>query len=107
MPSLKSTLASEARRRLKRIRAIVKRAVPDAEETVGYRMPAFRRGRIFMYYAAFKEHIGIYPPVKDKALAKALLPYRAGKGNLRFPLDRPMPYPLIARIAKALARQYA
>ena len=98
---------SEARRRLKRIRTVVQRAVPDAEPTIGYRMPAFRRGRIFMYYAAFKAHIGIYPPVKDRKLAKALRPYLAGKGNLKFPLDRPMPYGLIGRVAKALARQYA
>ena len=97
----------QARRVLRRIRAVVKRKVPKAEATLGYQMPAFRIGRIFMYFAAFKKHIGIFPPVKDKALTKALLPYRGVRGNLKFPLDQKIPYPLIGRVAKALARQYA
>lgn len=93
---------------LKEIRRIVKATVPDAVETISYRMPAFRRGRIFLYFAAFKRHIGLYPPVKnDRALQQALLPYRGEKGNLKFPLDQPMPYDLIARVAAALAREYA
>jgi uncharacterized protein YdhG (YjbR/CyaY superfamily) len=99
--------APEARRPLREIRKAVKRAVPKAEETIGYRMPALRLGRIFMYFAAFRKHIGIFPPVKDKALTKALLPYRGVRGNLKFPLDQKIPYPLIGRVAKALARQYA
>ena len=90
---------------LQEIRGIVKRTVPAATETISYRMPAFRLGRTFIYFAAFKSHIGIYPPVKgDKALAKALAPYRGPKGNLKFPLDRPMPYGLIARVVAALSR---
>lgn len=95
-----------ARRVLKEIRRIVKRRVPAATETISYRMPAFRLERIFIYYAAFKEHIGIYPPVRpSKALAKALAPYLGPKGNLKFPLDRPMPYRLIAQVVEALSRQ--
>ena len=97
-----------ARRVLKEIRRIVKRRVPAATETISYRMPAFRHVRIFIYYAAFKEHIGIYPPIRrDKALAKALAPYRGPKGNLKFPLDRPIPYRLIARVVDALSREHA
>ncbi len=98
----------EARRTLHEIRRIVKRAVPEAEETIGYQMPAFRLGRIFIYFAAFKKHIGIYPPVSgDKALTKALLPYRGERGNLKFPLDQPMPYTLIGRVVRALSRENA
>jgi uncharacterized protein YdhG (YjbR/CyaY superfamily) len=90
---------------LQRIRRIVRRTVPAATETISYRMPAFRLERTFIYFAAFKNHIGIYPPVRaDKALAKALAPYRGPKGNLKFPLDRPMPYELIARVVAALSR---
>lgn len=92
---------------LRKIRAIVKQCVPGATECISYRMPSFRKGRVFMHYAAFKQHIGVYPPVRDPALAQALAPYRAGKGNLQFPLDRPMPYALIGRIAAALAKQAA
>ena len=93
---------------LQRIRRIVRRAVPDAQETMGYKMPAFRRGRIFLYVAAFKKHIGVYPPLTtDEALRGELSPYANEKGNLRFPLDQPMPYDLIARVAEALAVQYS
>ena len=95
----------EVRPVLRQIRRIVKRTVPAATETISYRMPAYRLERTFLYFAAFKNHIGIYPPVKgDRALAKALAPYRGPKGNLKFPLDRPMPYELIARVVAALSR---
>lgn len=97
----------EVRPVLRRIRTIVQRRVPAAAECISYRIPSFRTERVFMHYAAFKHHVGVYPPVRDPSLAKALAPYRAGKGNLQFPLDRPMPYALIARIAAALAKQAA
>jgi uncharacterized protein YdhG (YjbR/CyaY superfamily) len=95
----------EVRPILQEIRRIVKRTAPAATETISYRMPAFRLERTFIYFAAFKNHIGIYPPVRgDKALARALAPYRGPNGNLKFPLDRPMPYELIARVVLALSR---
>ena len=60
---------------------------------------AFKRARIFVFVGAFKHHIGMYPPVHGSdALEEALLPYRGPKGNLRFPLDQPMPYNLIERV---------
>lgn len=92
---------------LRKIRSVVEQRVPAATECISYRMPSFRTERVFMHYAAFKRHVGVYPPVRDPALAKALAPYRAGRGNLQFPLDRPMPYALIGRIAVALAKQAA
>ena len=91
---------------LEDIRQVVRERVPGATETIGYQMPAFRLGKLFFYFAAFKQHIGVYPPVKgDKDLQVALLPYRGEKGNLRFPLDQPIPYDLIGRVAAALARE--
>lgn len=97
-----------ARPLLAEIRRQVQRALPTATETISYRMPAFKLGKVFFYYAAFKEHIGIYPPVKeDQALVKVLQPYRNEKGNLRFPMDEPLPYDLIVRVAKALAKEYS
>jgi uncharacterized protein YdhG (YjbR/CyaY superfamily) len=98
--------APEAQPILRRIRAIFAKAAPDATETISYTMPAFRRGRILVYFAAFKNHIGMYPPVRgNPALEKALAPYAGEKGNLRFPLDRKVPYALIERIAKFRARE--
>lgn len=91
---------------LEGIRAIVERTVPGAEATLSYQRPAFKTERVFLYVAGFKRHIGIYPPVRgDDALESALRPYRGPKGNLRVPLDAPMPYALIGRVVEALARQ--
>jgi uncharacterized protein YdhG (YjbR/CyaY superfamily) len=59
-----------------------------------------------VYFAAFKTHIGFYPPAKgDAGLEKAVAPYAGEKGNLRFPLDQPMPYRLIERIVRLRVKQ--
>jgi len=81
-----------ARPILREIRRVVRLAVPQAQETISYKMPAFKLKRIFFYFAAFKKHVGIYPPVtSDKRLKKELLPFSNDKGNLKFPLDAPIP----------------
>ena len=91
---------------LARIREEVRKVAPEATELVSYRMPAFRARRIFFYYAAFKQHVGVFPPVTGSAsLQKKLARYRGEKGNLRFPLEEPMPYALIAEVAAALLRE--
>jgi uncharacterized protein YdhG (YjbR/CyaY superfamily) len=92
---------------LQTIRTTVANAVPDATECISYQMPALRRKKVFMYFAAFKKHIGVYPPVRDQELLAELARYSGPKGNLQFPLSEPMPYSLIARIARSLAEQYA
>ena len=92
---------------LTEIQRRVETQVPEAVRCIGYNMPAFRRGKIFFYFAAFKKHIGIYPPVTaDQALIASLAPFRGPKGNLSFRLDQPMPYELIAHVAEARAAQY-
>lgn len=103
-----ATVPADSRGTLEEIRAIVRRIVPEAEETISYQMPAFKLDRVFIYFAAFKQHVGIYPPVvNDKALVKALGPFRGERGNLKFPLDQPMPYDLVARVVHALWEQYS
>lgn len=93
---------------LRRVRGLVKKLVPEAEETISYQLPAFKRGRVFIYYAAFASHWSIYPPVRgNPTLLRALAKYRGEKGNLRFPLDEPVPYGTIERVIKALAKQYS
>jgi uncharacterized protein YdhG (YjbR/CyaY superfamily) len=93
--------APEAQPILRRVRATIATAVPDATETISYGIPAFRLRRIVVYFAAFREHIGLYPPAKgNAAIEKAAARYAGPKGNLRFPIDRRIPYRLIARIAK-------
>jgi uncharacterized protein YdhG (YjbR/CyaY superfamily) len=97
--------APEVQPILRRIRTTVAKAVPDATETISYGIPAFKCRRIVVYFAAFKGHIGLYPPARgDAALEKAVAPYANEKGNLRFPLDRRIPYGLIGKITKFRAR---
>lgn len=92
---------------LRTIRATVQAAVPDAEPCIGYNMPAFRLGRVFFYFAAFRNHIGIYPPVTGGARLRARLArYRGPKGNLSFPLAEPLPIGLIRDVAVALAKEH-
>jgi uncharacterized protein YdhG (YjbR/CyaY superfamily) len=91
---------------LKEIRRTVRNAAPEAEELISYRMPAFRLNGILVYFAAFTNHIGVFPPVSgDAKLAAALAPYAGPKGNLKFPLDRPIPYNLIKRIVLLRVKQ--
>jgi uncharacterized protein YdhG (YjbR/CyaY superfamily) len=86
---------------LRKIRATVHAAAPRAEETISYRIPAFRQEGMLVYFAAFKNHIGLFPPVRGNAsLERAVAKYAGPKKNLRFPYDQPIPYTLIRRIVK-------
>jgi len=97
---------SEVQAILTRIRKTIRAAAPEAEELISYRMPAFRLHGILVYFAAFKSHIGFYPPISgDASLEKALSPYAGPKGNLKFPLDQPIPYDLIKRIVLVRVKQ--
>ena len=91
---------------LRRIRKVIHSAAPDAKEVISYRMPAFKLNGVLVYFAAFKNHIGLYPPIRgDARLLKAVSPYAGEKGNLRFPLDQPIPYALIERIVELRVKQ--
>jgi uncharacterized protein YdhG (YjbR/CyaY superfamily) len=91
---------------LQTIRATIRKAAPEAEEIISYMMPAFRQNGILVYFAAFKKHIGLYPPVSgDPAIEKAIAPYAGPKGNLQFPLDQPITYDLVERIVKLRLKQ--
>lgn len=98
----------EVRPILEKIRATIRRAAPKATERISYQMPAFFQEGVLVYVGAFKNHIGLYPPVRgDEALKAEVAPYEGEKGNLRFPLDRPIPYGLIGRIVKSHVRENA
>jgi uncharacterized protein YdhG (YjbR/CyaY superfamily) len=103
-----SALEPEQAKAMRRVLATVRKAVPAAAPVISYGIPAFKQDRVFIYCAAFKKHVGIYPPVRgNTALRAALEPYANAKGNLRFALDEALPLGLIARVAKALAKQAA
>ena len=95
----------EIRAILTRIRATIREAAPDATERMSYRMPAFFQDGALVYFAAFKQHIGLFPPVRAAALQRQLTRYAGPKGNLRFPLDAPIPYALITKVVKARLRE--
>ncbi len=91
---------------LRRVRAVVRDAAPQAREVISYRMPALRLHGVLVYFAAFKSHIGLYPPVRgDARLMKDVAPFAGEKGNLRFPYDQPIPYDLIARVTAARLKE--
>jgi uncharacterized protein YdhG (YjbR/CyaY superfamily) len=86
---------------LEKIRTTVRTAAPDAEETISYQMPTFRLKGNLVHFAAFKNHIGFYPtPTGTEEFKKELSVYEGGKGSIRFPLDKPIPYDLISQIVK-------
>lgn len=87
---------------LQTIRATIQKAAPKAQETIKYGMPTFitQDGNL-VYFAAFKKHIGFFPPIAgDDTLNQKTARYLGEKGNLKFPLDEPMPYPLITKLVK-------
>ena len=93
--------APDAQPILEKIRSTIHSVAPAAEEAISYQIPAFNLHGVLVYFAAFKNHIGFYPPVHgDARLAKTVARYAGDKGNLRFPLDEPIPYDLIKRIVK-------
>ncbi len=97
---------ADVRAILEKVRMTIRMAAPDAQETISYQMPAFKQHGILVYFAGWKEHIGLYPPVSgDKSLEKAVARYAGPKGNLQFPLDEPIPYDLIKRIVKLRVKQ--
>ena len=87
---------------LQKIRVTIRKAAPNAEETISYKMPTFTlKGKYLIYFAAYKKHIGLYPaPRGIERFKKELSLYEGGKGTVRFPLDKPIPFSLIKRIVK-------
>ena len=97
-----ASFPDEVRAILSAIRREVLRAVPGGEERISYRMPAVFRNGVVVYYAAFKGHIGLFPPVvEDEALRQKVARYAGPKGNLRFPLSEPVPLKLIGQVVRA------
>ena len=92
----------ETQELLKQIRMTIRKAAPEAEESISYGMPAFKmNGKPLVYFAAFKNHIGFYAtPTGHKEFADELSKYKHGKGSVQFPLDKSVPFDLIERITK-------
>ena len=96
-----SGFSSEIQAILQEIRATIKKAAPEAQEAISYQMPTFKLNGNLIHFAAFKNHIGVYPaPTGIEQFRKELSVYKGGKGSVQFPFSLPMPYDLISRIVK-------
>jgi uncharacterized protein YdhG (YjbR/CyaY superfamily) len=86
---------------LEEIRQAIKEAAPQAQETISYKMPAFRQDSILVWFAAFKDHIGFFPKTSAiEAFKKELSGYKTSKGTVQFALDKPIPLDLIKKMVK-------
>jgi len=95
-------------RRLSQVRRAIRGSAPRATELMSYRMPAFRGHGVLVWFGGFKNHVGLYPPVRgDAAIAKAAAKYAGPKGNLKFPHANPLPLTLIGRVVRHRVRQDA
>lgn len=91
----------ETQKILQEIRTTIKAAAPQAEEKISYQMPTFFLNGNLIHFAAFKNHIGLYPtPSGTEAFKEEIARYKAAKGSIQLPLDDPMPLKLISRIVK-------
>ncbi|MGH9756218.1 MAG: iron chaperone [Candidatus Acidiferrales bacterium] len=92
---------------LEKFRETIRKAAPEAEESISYRMPAIKfRGAIIAYFAAFQHHVGFFPPAPN-AFRKETSAYAGPKGNLRFPMDEPIPWNLVKRIIESRVKEIA
>jgi len=96
----------EARKKLREMRACVRSSAPGAKESLKWGMPAFSYRRILVTFAAYKHHIGFYPtPSAVRAFVKDLSKYATAKGSIQFPLEKPLPLPLIRKITAFRVRE--
>lgn len=86
--------------RLCEVRAVLRAALPEAEERISWSMPTYWKGKNIIHFAAFKKHLGIYPG--DEAIAAftdELTDYETSKGAIRLPYDKELPTELLTRLA--------
>jgi uncharacterized protein YdhG (YjbR/CyaY superfamily) len=105
-----AALPEDQRSALEKLRKTIRSTAPDSTETISYQMPTFKlRGRVLVYYAAFKDHCSLFPASEAvmEALGGELKPYFSGKGTLRFTSDKPIPAALVKKIVKARIAEIA
>ena len=97
-----STYPPEVQTILQKIRKLIQKSAPGAEEAMSYGIPTFKlNGKNLVHFSAFKEHIGFYPtPSGIEKFKKELSAYEGAKGSVKFPLNKPIPYALITKIVQ-------
>lgn len=102
-----ANFSGETKNKLDIIRKTIRETMPDADEKISYGIPSFTlNGKYFIYYAGYTKHVSLYPiPAKNEEFQKELAPYVAGKGTVRFALDKQLPLPLIRKMIKFAVKQ--
>lgn len=102
-----SSFPEDVQEILQEVRRTIHDVVPEAGEKISYQIPAITlAGRPLLYFSGWQKHISVYPiPETDEAFDQELAPYKAGKGTLKFPLTKPIPYDLIGRVAARFVEQ--
>ena len=96
-----STFPIETQMLMEKLREIIKKAAPKAEEVISYKMPAFKQNGVLVYFAGYKNHIGFYPTGSGiRAFQEEIAGYKNSKGAVQFPLDKPLPVGLITKMVK-------
>ena len=103
-----ATFPEDIQYRLHKIRDTIRKTAPQAEELISYSMPLYKLNGMLISFAAWKEHIGMYPiPAVTGEVKKKLGPYKDAKATLRFPIDQPLPTGLIAQVVKLRMKENA
>src|SRR5689334_22554015 len=99
-----STFPQETQAILEKMRQAIRKAAPDAVETISYDMPTFDlNGKHLVFFAGWKHHISLYPiPTGDVAFQEKIAPYKRVRSTLQFPLNKPVPYDLVEQIVGLL-----
>lgn len=99
---------AEEQQILQKIRRIIAEVVPNATETISYGVPTIKlQGTYVVYFAGYAQHVSIYPILhEDPELMQEIEPYRSGRGTLKFPLNKPIPYELIKKVVQSLLREH-
>jgi len=96
-----SSFPEEVRLKLNQIRSLIKRLVPEVEESISYGMPSYKYRGILTYFSAYKNHIGMFAvPDLHPDFVEKFKPYKTGRGSVQFPLKNPLPLDFIEEIIK-------
>ncbi|MEO6230998.1 MAG: DUF1801 domain-containing protein [Ferruginibacter sp.] len=96
-----ATFSKDTQKILEKLRVVISKAAPGAEETISYGIPTFTLKGNLVHFAGYKNHIGFYPaPSGIVAFKKELSVYDGAKGSIKFPINQPLPFDLIAKIVK-------
>jgi uncharacterized protein YdhG (YjbR/CyaY superfamily) len=96
----------EIRDLLQKLRQTIRESAPEAREAISYRIPTFKLNGNLVHFAAFRDHISLFPTSSGvDAFREELSGYKISKGTIQFPLDKPIPFDLVRKIVKFRVRE--